>query len=144
MNEYEEEIRCPFCEEADGCKHLVAAFDHENANICGGLFFDHENEIHAWVAQELDALFASQGESVDWSTRSDFEELWSDFVARKESSDERPLDSGALAHLLDSLLQGTDAIYKADGPVTAFFDRNPQRVYEQVVKKLRNAFKSMT
>ena len=47
------------------------------------------------------------------------------------------------AHLLDSLLQGTDAIYKADGPVTAFFDRNPQRVYEQVVKKLRNVFKSL-
>lgn len=142
MNEYEEEIQCPFCDKADGCKHLVTSFDHENGAIGGGLFFNHEAEMHTLVAQELDALFAARGESVDWSKFPDFEELWNDFVSRKESLDESPLDPGAFAQLLDALLRGTDAISEGEDGVTAFFDRKPKRVYEQVVAEIRRACRS--
>ena len=64
--EDENEICCPFCGEADGCKHLLAAFDHGNAVIAGGILFDREEEITELVRKGFESLFDSRGASVDW------------------------------------------------------------------------------
>lgn len=62
----EEDVVCPFCQKAEGCKHLVASFDHGNAEIAGGIFFDREEEIAERVRKGCEGLFDSRGASVDW------------------------------------------------------------------------------
>lgn len=135
----EEEIRCPFCKKADGCKHLLAAFDHGNAEIAGGILFDREEQITELVRKGFEALFVSRGPSVDWGHAPDFKALWEDCVWRRDNPEEEPLDSGLLALLLDDLLGDTDAIREEDGDVAAFFDPKPGKVCEQVVKVITHA-----
>ncbi len=125
------EICCPFCDEADGCKHLVAAFDHENAVIGGGIFVDREVEITNLIRERLIAIGPASG----WKPPSEFSELWADF----QSQPDEPMDSGILAHLLDALLRDTDAIREGGEGVVAYFDRKPANVFEQVVKAIHKA-----
>jgi hypothetical protein len=145
MNEDEdfgEEFLCPFCGSEDECEHLVAAFDHENASIGGGLFSDRESEITDIVRTGFFELFAAQGEQADWHGHDAFDELWADFMSRRDEPDEEPLDPGLVAHLLDELLRDTDAICVGEEPVVAFFDRNPGKAYERVLTAIGKAFAS--
>jgi hypothetical protein len=145
MNEEEdfgEEFLCPFCGSEDECEHLVAAFDHENASIGGGVFFDRESEITDMVRTGFFELLAARGEKIEWQGRDEFDELWADFLSRRDDPDEEPLDPGLVAHLLDDLLRDTDAICVGEDPVVAFFDRNPGKVYGQVLTDIGNTFTS--
>ena len=135
----EDEIGCPFCDKANGCRHLVASFDHENAEIGGGVFFDREAEVSGVLLEEIEALFAACGESVIWESGSAFEDVWNDFLCRREDDTEEPLDSGVVAHLLDVLLQHTEAISEGDDNVVAFYDPKPSAIYEKVIKAIRRA-----
>lgn len=127
----DDEIRCPFCDEADGCKHLVASFDHENAAIGGGLFCDREEKLAALIREH----FVARSRTSEWRGPSAFAELWEDFRQQPEE----PLDSGLLAHLLDRLLRDTDAICEGEEGVVAFFDPKPEAVYAKVVKAVQRA-----
>ncbi len=124
------DIRCPICGEFDGCKHLVASFDHENAAIADGIFFEREAEVTQLLCERFAAVDPESG----WNAPPDFVELWESFVDQPDE----PLDSGLVARLLDDLLRGTDAICEEDGGVVAFFDRNPASIYGKVVEKIRS------
>jgi hypothetical protein len=138
----EDEIGCPFCKSTDGCSHLVASFDHENASVAGGLFFDRESEITDMVRAGFCDLFAARGEQADWHGQDAFDELWADFMSRRDDPDEEPLDPGLVAHLLDELLRDTDAICVGEDAVVAFFDRNPGNMYGRVLTEIGKAFAS--
>jgi len=125
------DICCPFCDAADGCKHLVASFDHENAAIGGGVFLDHEDEVAQLIRHRLIAI----GSTSDWEAPPDFVDLWESFVQQPRD----PLDSGLVALLLDALLRSTDAICEEDSGVVAFFDRKPATVYDEVVRVIQRA-----
>lgn len=131
---------CPFCGEFDGCKHLVASFDHENSAISGGIFYEREEEVAALLRDEVAALFAACGEAVSWTKGSVFTELWEDFLSRRESEEEDPLDSGLVAALLEELLRDSDAISVGEDEAVAFFDRTPKKVFDKVVEGIRRAF----
>jgi hypothetical protein len=125
------EICCPFCDSADGCKHLVASFDHENVAIGGGVFLDHEDEVSQLIRRRLIAIGPTSG----WEAPPDFVDLWESFIEQPGE----PLDSGLSAQLLDALLRSTDAICEEDGGVVAFFDRKPANVYDEVVRAIQRA-----
>jgi hypothetical protein len=127
----EAEICCPFCGKADDCKHLVAALDHENAAIGGGVFFDREVEITKLIHDRFIAIGPASG----WKPPRAFVDLWGEFQAQPEEG----LDTGPLTHLLDDLLGDTDAIREGGEGVVAYFDRKPAKVFEQVVKAIQQA-----
>lgn len=138
-DDFDDEVtRCPFCEKPE-CAHIVAAFDHENAEIGGGLFSDRQSELLAIVKEGFESVLASHGESVAWGGHSDFEDLWNDFLDSRAAGYEEPFDAGIFAHLLDKLLRDTDAVSEGESAVVAFYDRRPQAVYEQVVATIRKA-----
>jgi len=125
------EICCPFCDSAEGCKHLVASFDHENAAIGGGICFDREEEVSQLIRHRLIAI----GPTSNWEEPPDFADLWESYAEQPGE----PLDSGLVAQLLDALLRSTDAICEEDGGVVAFFDRKPANIYDEVVRAIHRA-----
>ncbi len=130
---------CPFCGEFDGCKHLVASFDRENSAIGGGIFYDREGEITTLLRDQFAALFAGCGKAASWTQGSAFAEVWEDFLSRRGSEEEEPLDSGLVAALLEDLLRDSDAISMGEDAVVAFFDHNPKKVFDKVVEGIRRA-----
>jgi len=124
-------IRCPFCDATDGCNHLVASLDHENAAIGGGVCLDREEEITTLIHEQFIAI----GPASDRMPPRDFTELWSDF----QSQPDEPLDCGLVAHLLDDLLANTEAIREENEGVVAYFDRKPAKVVEEVLKAIQQA-----
>ena len=132
MNDDEDaEIRCPFCDATDGCNHLVASLDHENAAIGGGVCLDREEEITTLIHER----FITIGPASDRTPPHVFTELWSDFQLQPDE----PLDCGLVAHLLDDLLANTEAIREENEGVVAYFDRKPAKVVEEVLKAIQQA-----
>jgi hypothetical protein len=135
----DDESRCPFCKEADGCKHLVAVFVRGDSAIGGGIFYEREEEFTALLRDEVAAMFATCGKAAAWTAGSAFAELWNDFLSRRESEEEEPLDSGLIAALLEDLLRDSDAISVGEDAVVAFFDRNPKKLFDKVVEGICRA-----
>jgi hypothetical protein len=125
------EICCPFCDSADGCKHLVASFDQENVAIGGGVFLDREEEL----LRVLGERFANVGPTSDWEPPPEYDELWESYVEQPEE----PLDAALVAQLLDALLRDADMISEDDGGIVVFFDRKPAKVYDAIVKAIQKA-----
>jgi hypothetical protein len=69
-----EEPRCPICNSAEGCDHLVAIIDKTFGECHGGVLYDRHGELFSLIEDVFEKLFRAGGEP-DFSDP-DLGELW--------------------------------------------------------------------